>query len=56
MLDVIVLLLMVLPVLGALPIHAHSRDWGYYPTGIIAAILLVVRAGACASQLAVLLA
>jgi hypothetical protein len=42
MLDVIVLLLLVLLVVGALPIHAYSRDWGYYPSGIIAAILLVV--------------
>ena len=42
MLDVIVLSLLVLLVVGALPIHAYSRDWGYYPSGIVAAILLVV--------------
>ena len=42
MLDVIVLSLLVLLVVGSLPIHAYSRDWGYYPSGIVAAILLVV--------------
>ncbi|MCY1012092.1 DUF3309 family protein [Nannocystis pusilla] len=28
--------------LGALPKYQHSRRWGYYPSGIIGLILLVV--------------
>ncbi|MFZ6185089.1 DUF3309 family protein [Nannocystis pusilla] len=28
--------------LGALPKYQHSRHWGYYPSGIIGLVLLVV--------------
>ena len=36
----IVVLLMVL--FGALPRWPYSRDWGYYPSGSIGTVLLIV--------------
>jgi hypothetical protein len=41
----ILLVLLVLMLLGALPTWPHSRTWGYYPSGglgLIALILLVL--------------
>lgn len=41
----ILLVLLVLMLLGALPTWPHSRTWGYYPSGglgLIAIILLVL--------------
>jgi hypothetical protein len=38
----IVLIVVVLLLLGALPSWPYSRGWGYYPSGILGAILVVV--------------
>ncbi len=38
----IVLLILVFVLLGALPTWPHSRSWGYYPSGLIGVLLLVV--------------
>ena len=41
----ILLVLLVLMLLGALPTWPHSRTWGYYPSGglgLVALILLVL--------------
>jgi len=42
MLGTILIVILVLALFGALPRWPHSRDWGYYPTGGVGLILLVV--------------
>ena len=37
-----VLVLLVVLLIGTLPIDRYSREWGYYPSGILAAILLIL--------------
>jgi hypothetical protein len=36
------LILLVLLLLGGLPTWPHSRNWGYRPSGILSAILVIV--------------
>lgn len=38
----ILLLLLVLLLIGALPAWPHSAGWGYYPSGGLGLILLIV--------------
>ena len=38
----ILIVLMVLMLLGALPAWPHSRSWGYFPSGGLGLVLLVV--------------
>ena len=42
MISWIVLILVVLLVVGALPTWPHSRSWGYYPSGVLGVILIVL--------------
>ena len=42
MLGTIVLIVLVLFLIGALPRWPHSRNWGYYPTGGLTLIIVVV--------------
>jgi hypothetical protein len=42
MLGTILIVILVLALFGALPRWPHSRDWGYYPTGGLGLILLIV--------------
>ena len=43
--NVIVLLVLLGALLVAtLPAYSYSREWGYYPSGIVAAILLILTA------------
>ena len=42
MLGTILLILLILILLGALPSWPYSRGWGYYPSGGIGLILVVV--------------
>lgn len=42
MLGTILLVLLVLLLLGALPTWPHSRSWGYYPSGGIGLVLIVL--------------
>lgn len=42
MLGTILIVILLLVLLGALPRWSHSRNWGYYPTGGIGLILLIV--------------
>jgi hypothetical protein len=39
--QILVILLLVLPV-GALPAWPYSAGWGYYPSGALGTILIVV--------------
>ena len=38
----ILIVLLVLVLIGALPTWPHSRSWGYYPSGGLGLILLIV--------------
>ena len=38
----ILLIVLVLMLLGALPSWQHSRSWGYYPSGGVGLVLLVL--------------
>jgi len=42
MLGTIVVVVLILMLLGALPTWSHSRQWGYYPSGGIGMILLIL--------------
>ena len=38
----IILIILVILLIGALPSWGHSRSWGYYPSGGIGLLLLIV--------------
>jgi hypothetical protein len=38
----ILLLILVLAVVGALPTWPYSRGWGYYPSGLVGVLLVVI--------------
>jgi hypothetical protein len=38
----ILLIVLILILLGAVPAWPHSRNWGYYPSGLVGVLLLVV--------------
>jgi len=42
MLSTILLIILILLLIGALPSWPHSRSWGYYPSGILSILLIVV--------------
>jgi hypothetical protein len=42
MLGTILIVILILDLVGALPTWPHSRSWGYYPTGGLGLILLIV--------------
>ncbi len=39
---IILLVILALLLFGALPTWPHSRNWGYYPSGGLGTILLIV--------------
>lgn len=42
MVSTVVLIILILFLVGALPTWPHSRNWGYYPSGGLGTILIVV--------------
>jgi asparagine N-glycosylation enzyme membrane subunit Stt3 len=42
MLSTILLVLLVLLLIGALPAWPHSKSWGYYPSGGLSLVVLIV--------------
>jgi hypothetical protein len=38
----ILLIILVLLLMGALPAWPHSRSWGYFPSGILGTVLVIV--------------
>ena len=42
MLHTVLLVLLILLILGAIPAWPHSRGWGYYPSGGLTLVLIVV--------------
>jgi len=41
-LSTILIIILVLVLIGALPSWNHSRNWGYWPSGALGAILLII--------------
>jgi hypothetical protein len=42
MLGTILLIVLILMLLGALPTWPHSRSWGYYPSGGVGLLLVIL--------------
>jgi hypothetical protein len=42
MLSTALLVILILMLLGAVPKWPHSRNWGYYPSGGLGLVLLIV--------------
>lgn len=42
MLYTILIIILVLALVGALPTWTHSASWGYYPSGGIGTILVII--------------
>ncbi len=42
MLSTILIVVLILFLLGALPTWPHSRQWGYYPSGGLGLVLLIL--------------
>jgi hypothetical protein len=42
MLSTILIVILILMLLGAVPAWPHSRNWGYYPSGGLGLVALVV--------------
>jgi uncharacterized protein DUF3309 len=38
----ILLIVLILALIGAVPAWPHSRSWGYYPSGGLGAVLLII--------------
>ena len=42
MLGTILIICLILALVGALPRWSHSREWGYFPTGGLGLVLVVI--------------
>ena len=42
MLGTILLIILILLLLGAIPVWPYSRSWGYWPSGILGLLFLIV--------------
>ena len=45
MLSTLLIVVLIVVLIGALPTWPHSREWGYYPSGVagvVAAVLLIL--------------
>jgi hypothetical protein len=42
MLGTILIILLILALIGAFPRWGYSRDWGYYPSGGLGLVLLII--------------
>lgn len=42
MLGTILIIILILMLIGALPSWGHSRNWGYFPSGGLGLILLII--------------
>ncbi|MFP5350757.1 MAG: DUF3309 family protein [Gammaproteobacteria bacterium] len=40
--NTLLLIILVLLLIGALPVYPYSRGWGYYPSGVLTVVLVVV--------------
>jgi hypothetical protein len=42
MIGILLIVFLVLALAGALPRWSHSREWGYYPSGGVGLVLVIV--------------
>ncbi len=42
MIGTILIVILILALVGALPRWSHSKNWGYFPTGGLGLVLLVI--------------
>ncbi len=42
MLGTILIVVLALMLLGILPVWGHSRSWGYWPSGMVGIVLLIL--------------
>ncbi|HXG21630.1 MAG TPA: DUF3309 family protein [Methylomirabilota bacterium] len=42
MLTTLLLIVLILLLVGSLPAYPYSRDWGYYPSGGVGLVLLIL--------------
>jgi hypothetical protein len=42
MLSTILLIILILLLVGALPTWPHSKDWGYYPSGGLGLVVIIL--------------
>ncbi len=42
MLALIILIILLILVIGSVPAYPYSRNWGYAPGGVLAAILIIL--------------
>jgi len=42
MLGTILIVVLILMLVGAIPTWPHSRQWGYYPSGLLGVILVIL--------------
>lgn len=40
--NTLLLIILVLLLIGALPVYPYSRGWGYYPSGVLTVVVVVV--------------
>lgn len=40
--NTLLLIILVLLLIGALPVYPYSRGWGYYPSGMLTVVLVVI--------------
>jgi len=40
--ETVLIIVLVLFLFGALPVFPHSRSWGYYPSGGLGLVLLII--------------
>lgn len=40
--ELIIVIILVLLLFGSFPTYGYSRNWGYYPSGTLGTILLIV--------------
>ena len=41
---ILLLILLLILLIGSVPAWGYSRDWGYYPSGTIGLILIIILA------------
>ena len=41
-LGTILLVILILMLIGAIPTWPHSREWGYFPSGILGTVILIL--------------
>jgi Protein of unknown function (DUF3309) len=43
MLAIILLIALIVMLIGVLPMWPHSRSWGYYPSGGMLLVILIIK-------------